>query len=278
MRTVVFYTLLAASLLPGTALAGPTGPNLITNGTFAAPTVSGGPLTVTGSTELGSFSFNGSTYNSSLQGWSVNGTNPYTLWYVASTATTETAFSRYDSSSASAPGYTGRELFRATPGADGANPNFVAMDGDPGVQGGINQMLTGLTIGTVYELTFDFAAAQLVTGNGSYTSQLFYNLGTSATINTGTAASVRANGGNSIAQGGTAPWTTQTAYFEATSATEFLSFLSLGGSGEPPMALLDNVSLYAAPEPSSLALLGTGIAFGLIRRRRHLARAAVTRE
>ena len=121
-------------------------------------------------------------------------------------------------------------------------------------------------------------AAQLVTGNGSYTSQLFYNLGTSATINTGTAASVRANGGNSIAQGGTAPWTTQTAYFEATSATEFLSFLSLGGSGEPPMALLDNVSLYAAPEPSSLALLGTGIAFGLIRRRRHLARAAVTRE
>jgi hypothetical protein len=49
-----------------------------------------------------------------------------------------------------------------------------------------------------------------------------------------------------------------------------LAFLAIGTpSGEPPIVLLDGVSVVAAPEPAAIALFGLGtLGFALARRRR----------
>jgi hypothetical protein len=58
-------------------------------------------------------------------------------------------------------------------------------------------------------------------------------------------------------------WMYQTFNFVATTGTELLSFTSMAPGGTPPFALLSNVSLTRVPEPTSAALLLSGVA-GLI--------------
>jgi hypothetical protein len=165
---------------------------------------------------------------------------------------------------------SGNEIFRALPSGAPAGNGFLALDGGSGVNTGIDQAIS-VTAGTVYKLTFDWATGQLNTGNGAYGLNLYYNLGTGSTINTATAAFVTpcANGTACIAQGGTTGWTQMTAYFEATTTgTEYLSFFAAGPASNPPMALLDDVSLVDASEPASLALMLAGlIGFSAIRHR-----------
>jgi len=66
------------------------------------------------------------------------------------------------------------------------------------------------------------------------------------------------------------PWLQQTVLFTATSTSQVLTFLSAGTpSGLPPMVALDGVSLVAAPEPASMAMMGSGLALlGYFQRRR----------
>src|SRR5580700_3789694 len=86
-----------------------------------------------------------------------------------------------------------------------------------------------------------------------------------------------------VASRGFTGWMTGSMTFTATSASEVLEFVSLGApSGQPPVALLDGVSLTgltgAAPEPGTRAMMGLGFAgLGLVayrRRRKAPSRSA----
>lgn len=152
---------------------------------------------------------------------------------------------------------------------------YVLSDGDY-LNQPISQVITGLTMGNYYQLSFYQALAQLdenLTTQGVVTGYWQVSLGSS----TQNSQMQKADGttilgpGNSLIQSATiSPWTLQTMTFQASSTSEVLSFLSVGG-GLPPMMGLDGISLEAVPLPGALWLFGGGLA-GLVaadsRRRR----------
>jgi hypothetical protein len=154
----------------------------------------------------------------------------------------------------------------ASPDPDGGA--FVVLDGDSSANGPLQQLITGLTVGKAYTLTFDWAAVQYRTRVGDTTDRIQYSLG-SDTFSTVTVAnpSKKATG-----------WFTVSHTFVANSSSELLSFLSIGTpKGLPPAVVLDGVSLKGSvPEPASWALMILG-AFGMggaLRARRRAALAA----
>jgi hypothetical protein len=159
--------------------------------------------------------------------------------------------------------------FGLWPSAEVTPPgNFVAFDGDPtpGARQTMSQMISGLTIGETYHLTFDWAATQYQFVNGS----AFGCAGcwTGATTNefqVSLGAETHDTMLVDVASQGFAGWFTASMDFTATSASEMLVFLSVGGpTSLPPVALLDNVSLTGvtggAPEPATWAMMGLGFA------------------
>lgn len=165
-------------------------------------------------------------------------------------------------------GYQGQALYPGTspntmPATSPDGGNFVAADGDPDYNVSFSQTITGLTPGDSYLLAFYQAAAQEVGLSGATTEYWQVTLGTETLTSTVM---------NNPSEGFT-PWNLQDLVFQATSATEVLTFLSVGTpSGEPPIALLDGVSLeQTAPEPSGLALVCAGV-LGLFAVRRHRQR------
>jgi hypothetical protein len=147
--------------------------------------------------------------------------------------------------------------------------NFVFSDGDF-MNSAITQTLTGLTPSTTYQLTFWQALAQdkepNVTVPGFVTGYWRVSLGASSLNST----LMKANG--SIAGPGSAnisPWAQETMLFTAQNATEVLSFLSVG-TGDPPLVLLDGVSVTAVPAPGAFGLLSSAcvVLGGVYRRTR----------
>jgi hypothetical protein len=141
----------------------------------------------------------------------------------------------------------------STSSGNGANPNrALYIDAVPptGCLAGVAQTISGLTVGTTYSFSF---AARI----GS-TSNLENNL--------------------AVLFGGTeifAQELSNTAYavFTATGvATSTSAELRIQGYNRPTMTFVDNVTIAAVstvPEPSTYALLGTGIAaLGLVARAR----------
>ena len=158
--------------------------------------------------------------------------------------------------------YTNGYLFPPNVGLAGSFPqtspdggNFVFSDGDYH-HSPILQTINGLTPGNSYDLSFYQALDQdtepNVTVPGPVTAYWQVSLGTSVQN------SPMMSGDGSIPT--FSPWTQQTMSFTANTATEVLSFFSIG-TGDPPLVMLDGVSLVdSAPEPASIWLAGLGAA------------------
>jgi hypothetical protein len=247
MKTNIFATF-AVFIALGVACqaANAASINLVTNGNFDQ-------TTYTNNSQFGS-SYGGQ----GVTGWT--GGTGYQLYFFAGTASTNSANSQYDN------GYnTGAEKFyQMAASPTGGTGNFVALDGDPTVGGGgsISQTISGLTVGTNYILTFDWATGQLQSRSGATTDDVLATLGSQSQ----TTAIV------SDASQGSTPWLQQSFLYTATSTTETLTFLAQGTpTGLPPMVALDGISLTAAPEPASIALFGVGLGVLAFLRRRYRA-------
>lgn len=142
--------------------------------------------------------------------------------------------------------------------------NYIAADGAFEISA-ITQSVSGLVAGQKYALSFAWAAAQQYGFTGDTTDNWTVSLGTVGASNpaqTTPTVNLPSNGFSS--------WMNQSMTFVATGSTELLSFLATGTpSGQPPFALLANVSLTKIPEPASVIMLLSGLAgmFGLARRR-----------
>jgi hypothetical protein len=204
---------------------------LVTNGSFES--------TTNGNGQLG--------FNTDVTGWSVPApSGSYTFVFSPGTADTSGAVGQDGNLSLWGPGNGSFNGLTVSP--DGGN--FLASDG-AFQQGAITQTLNDLTAGDVYLVTFDWAAAQQSGFNGATTSGWIVDLGGAPTQSVDTG----------IPEHGFLGWNQQTFAFTADSTSDVLSFLAQGtpDSTEPPFALLDGVSVEAAPEPGTWVLMLTGI-------------------
>lgn len=270
-HAIAAAALLAAAAVPVTAHAAV---NFVQNGNFSttSTTSSNGNFELTANGQYGTVA-NWATSNSTTS------TNPYNMLFTtgagANVAQGTTTAGSPSNSSASILGQysptagTGNEYIAS--GYTGTSPsggNFMALDGDVNVNGYLSQTITGLTAGALYELTFYWAVAELASRSGAVQDALTVSFGSAP----GTGASYQTPT-YSIPTGGFSGWKSVDTFFTATSATQVLSFLSVGApAGLPPLALLDGISLTAAPEPATWAIFGVGIAgLTLLARRRDKA-------
>ncbi|NYE62239.1 hypothetical protein FHW58_003454 [Duganella sp. 1224] len=158
--------------------------------------------------------------------------------------------------------------------------NFFASDSQwhPGV---LSQTINGLTVGSKYTLTFDYALGQqtgFTGGNTDYWQVLFGQSASAHNLEHGLTpanTAVQNSDALTIAQGGFSGWHTASMTFTAQDASQVLSFFAKGAEGAPPFLLLDNVSMTAAvPEPSTWGMLLGGMGLvGFMARRRAAKRA-----
>jgi hypothetical protein len=147
--------------------------------------------------------------------------------------------------------------------ADPSGGNFIASDGNAD-QGPLQQVITGLTKGQSYAVSFYWAGAQQYGYTGA-NNGLQWGVSLGGQTKSTTAI-------NDASQNVT-PWTYTTLIFQADGPTDTLSFLANAGSGSaPPFLLLGDVSMSAVPEPSSMVLVSLGtlgfVGYGLRRRAR----------
>ena len=235
---IPFFAMLASATI--VAVPASAGTNLVTNGNFETG--------YSVSTEFNT-GFNAA---SGPTGWT-SAAPGFNLYLDPTTATTVDAISQYSS-----------EQQRLAPSFTGASPAggyFVALDGDVNANGALSQLLSGLTVGKKYDVSFYWAATQLSNRSGETTERLDVSFG-GTTQSTATITNPSQ---------GFSGWQGETFSFIAGAATQTLSFLSVGTpTGLPPMAVLDGVSVTAVPEPATWALMlaGFGMVGFAVRRRR----------
>lgn len=176
--------------------------------------------------------------------------------------------------------------------------NVVEADGNPEFESGFNYLVTGLTPGTTYTLSFYQAAGQQTGFQGATTEQWIVSLGNSGMTssydtskpqngcpgnvctysNADPNASVVATGLMNTPSQGMTDWNFVTVSLKADNTSDLLSFLAWGNNGStvnlPPMLFLTGVNSPSglnAPEPGSLVLFGTlilGVGLSVAKRRK----------
>lgn len=228
-----FAAALAALTLASPAYAGT---NLVINGNFES--------TTNGLGQLG--------HNTNVTGWTTDGYN-----FVMDAAVNSTGVTgQYGNLTLWGPPLGSSNGFTASP----LGGNFIGADGAYLVAP-ISQMINGLVAGKTYRVNFDWAGAQQYGYSGANSEQWEVKLGSQSQF-----TPVYTN-----ASHGFSGWMSQSFTFDATSSSELLSFIAHGTpSGVPPFALLDGVSVTAAPEPKSWAMMVLGFgALGVMLRRRN---------
>ncbi len=267
--------------------ASATGPNMITNGGFETTTLAvpanGGYICTNGPGVRG-------VCTSAITGWNANGDNggdAFLQGFVAQTKWNDSGnFTSNGGTSKTAwvvaPGHetgsTGFNTFGFTtaPGVSPVGGNYIALDGDQGNPVGsttnsysssIWQTVSGLQVGAVYTLKFYQAAAQQSGTSGATTEQWAVSFGSGPEQ-----MSTLMNNSS----GGFVAWAQQTMIFTASLTTQTLNFFSVGTpSGQPPVVLLDGVTLTGVPEPASIALFGVGTLVLLAGRYRRTRRSGL---
>jgi hypothetical protein len=248
------------------APVGATPINLITNGDFEQTTIS------TASPTFGSYQMN----TANVTGWSTGTAGSWTGGYnfLFAASSTGTSGTTADTTGAYTPEYK-QYLELWGPGNGAINGlstsptggNFVGADGAFQV-GAITQVVGGLTAGQTYALTFNWAGAQQQGYTGVNSEGWIVNFGGDS-FDTGFI-------GNT--DKGFTGWRSTTVIFTAHAGSQVLSFLAEGlPSGVPPFTLLDSVTMFAVPEPTSWGLMlvaVTGCAALAWRRRRAAAAQA----
>lgn len=139
--------------------------------------------------------------------------------------------------------------------------NFIASEADWGtIKASLSQTVSGLEIGTEYNVTFDWAAGQ----------QVGYDGPTSTRWDVTFAGLTKSTDYANVPNHGFSGWSTTTLKFIASNTSEVLSFIAYSPNGGlPPFALLDGVSVTPVPEPSAFAAVAGGllVLVGVARRR-----------
>jgi hypothetical protein len=128
----------------------------------------------------------------------------------------------------------------------------------------ISQVISGLIIGNSYDVTFDWAGAQQQGSGYNQDTNSAWTVALGTDMNHYTAFTTQSI---TVPEQGFTGWYQQTFTFKAIASTETLGFMASGGpNGQPPFALLDDVSMTehvaAVPEPASWAMMIGG--FGLV--------------
>ncbi len=129
--------------------------------------------------------------------------------------------------------------------------NFIGIDGTQGFNGSLSQTISGLQTGEQLTLSFYMATAQECCGGGPTTEQVVATLGgesfTTPTIST--------------PNQGFTPWTLYSTTFTYDGTGDILTFIN-NGTGVPPYALIDGVSLVGAPGPGPAT--GAAVVLGVL--------------
>ena len=209
------------------AISAQAGSNLVLNGGFES--------TSNGNGEMG--------YNTNATDWTTSG---YNFIYAPGTADTTGANGQYGNISLWGPG---NGSSNGMPASSPNGGNIVAADGAFQV-GAITQLITGLTPGASYSVSFWWAGAQQYGFTGATTEQWQVSFGSQEQ------STIVLNN----ASHGFTGWQYQTFTFTASGTSDLLSFLSVGTpSGVPPFSLFDGVSLTQLPEPATWTMLISGL-------------------